>query len=266
MAGGECSKPLGKSRINVKIDGCDWQGRTYDYSGIRKEYNVPPTLVKVQVTSNEYPHIESYFQNGDSPRTESIDLTDEHIKEDSIENGRDEIVSKDSELQDQADDAESAEEDQVSLVRFQYDGVLTMDVQLTSGTHDISFCETPSPSKFVSDILAEYGGDSFYVTDKDADVEFKVMLKFDLIKTDEQNISCDIVGEDYIVTMMNNVMNDSGGECSEGCTLEIKHDEEDGKKTGGARAEITQETQVNKFQVGEPNILYPYTKVRLKQF
>ena len=86
VVGGECSKPLGTSAINVKIEGCDWHGDTYEYSGSQRVYNnVPSTLVKVQVTSNEYPHIESYFQNGDSPRIESIDLTDEHILEDEIE-------------------------------------------------------------------------------------------------------------------------------------------------------------------------------------
>ncbi|GFH44486.1 hypothetical protein CTEN210_00960 [Chaetoceros tenuissimus] len=272
VVGGDCSKPLGDSKVNVKIEGCDWHGHSFEYSGIRKEYNVPPTLVKVQVTSNEYPHIESYFQNGDSPRTESIDLTDEHILEDEIENRQDaddEEVSDEpsfaptlssaptaSSERDQQAEAKKTEEDQISLVRFQYDGTLAMDVQITSGVEDISACDS---STFISNIRTEYGADSFHVTTKGNKVNFKVMLKFDLIKTAEQNISCDIVGDDYTVTMMNNI----GGSCSDGCTLQVNHDEEDGTKTGGARAEIEKDNEddiANQITVGEPNIISPYTK------
>ena len=75
MVGGECSKQIGNSAIQVSIRGCEWIGETFHYpQTINRDF--PAHFVDAQVISNENRHIQDYFRNGDSPIIQSIDLTE----------------------------------------------------------------------------------------------------------------------------------------------------------------------------------------------
>jgi len=280
VAGGECDFTLGTSVATVKIRGCDWEVEKPQTTYRQKFGRLPAAILEVQITEikdeagDRINNIFTAFQ--DPPIIRSIDLKDVEAEKKEIgdsENGRFEGesgTSRDNQASDNADGALEEEE----LVRFQYDGVLAMDVEfnkLTATSEDITTTKCYD-SKLVDDGT---DFDSFHIIDYMTIFRVKIDVYHE-IAVDKK---CDAVDDKYKVAVISNVGLDdesaSGFDkfyskldtatkdilkmCSNiappngvaygPCVYDIVHDD------NGRNAAVNTE-----LATGRPRILKPYTK------
>ena len=160
---------------------------------------------------------------------------------------------------------EKEEEESMELVRFQFDGELTLEITISG---DELNCTN-------FNLKDDYNGaDSLHVLKYMEGFAVTVKPKYTLIK--ELNLYCDIMGDDLKLRIINQVGIDSNEGFDEflsemraknkaaadllekcrdtGCEFDINHDkDENDKKSGGAIVR-------KKFSAGRPNIVSPYTK------
>ena len=270
--GGECKKPLGYSEIKFNLVECTAWGednpnviKVHDGGrSTRAVYEVPAHLVQVNILSVKsgkvepivtYSEIEKHFLNGGRPRYEIVDLREQHVTED-LEN----------QLIDPSNATLSAEEQERkrnSLVTFSYEGKLQMSVTFVNQDLDIKNCtggSLPTPPDFVVNALTT--------------PEFRIDIKFVVIQeaaANNNNKYCDIVGDDYFLSITNGLGGDPNGfkdpltkklinYCKNGCKNKIDHDKDDeGNKIGRARVKT-------KLLAGKPNILSPFIRVSERGF
>ncbi len=277
VAGGLCNETLGESTVMVKIVGCDWPGKTMTPQLGRGIYNnVPAHLLDVQViditdtvTKKQIDHIWNFFQvEHNGPLIRTIDLRSTGASDASIEGERESlssnsttgIKSKDDMklVQEKGlSDIEKDEEEDLELVRFQYDGELQMEVSVF-------------PDSLQCSNYSSTGVDSFHVLEYMTYFKVTVDLEYEIIK---DKVYCDILDDELKLRVENNVGVDSNEgwqkfynsisddqtkaalkKCTDGCMYDIGHEEdEEGNPTSGANVR-------DWFATGRPNIASPYTK------
>jgi len=180
---------LGKSTIQIQIPGCNWF-RTVEQENYESLHQgVPASLLEVQILNikdtvgNDIQHLTDYFQ-GDQPVLKTINLLNTQTEEDAltqsvaIDQSRNENTGIEKEepasLVSLEDSRKSSE-----LVRFQYDGILTMTVSLLS--ENLLSC-----SNYTKDVNA----DSFYVVAYMKVVQIRIDLKYEIVKDE---VYCDKV-------------------------------------------------------------------------
>eukprot|EP00559_Dactyliosolen_fragilissimus_P002088 CAMPEP_0184871508 /NCGR_PEP_ID=MMETSP0580-20130426/40756_1 /TAXON_ID=1118495 /ORGANISM="Dactyliosolen fragilissimus" /LENGTH=2372 /DNA_ID=CAMNT_0027374173 /DNA_START=995 /DNA_END=8116 /DNA_ORIENTATION=+ len=275
VVGGLCNENIGISVILIKIVGCDGHKMKMTQVATRGIYNnVPAHLVDVQVvqikdttTKKRHKHIWRFFQ-GDRPLVRTIDLRSTGTADTAIEEERGSlsnnattgINSKDDIKQEEKKNIEAIaeeEEEDLELVRFQYDGELQMKVSVS---HDSLQC-----SNYLSN-----GGNSFHVLDYMKPFVVTVDLKYEIIK---DKVYCDIVDsnelklrvenqvgvddnqgfDDFYNSISDDLTKKALDKCKDGCLYDIGHDvDEEGNLSS---AHVT-----DWFATGRPNIAAPFTK------
>mmetsp|Transcript_21609 Transcript_21609/g.27877 ORF Transcript_21609/g.27877 Transcript_21609/m.27877 type:complete len:1916 (+) Transcript_21609:457-6204(+) len=273
VVGGLCNKNIGKSTVLVKVVGCDWEGMEKIQPDTRGLYNdLPAHLLDVEVVeitdseNNRHDHIWEVFQ-GDRPLVRTIDLRSFGAVDESIEVERESlsgnfttgIKAKDDIKEEEEKNLETIakeEEEDLDLVRFQFDGELQMEVSVFPDSLRCS--DHPST-----------GGDSFHVLDYMTYFLVRVDLKYELIM---DKVYCDIVDNDLKLSVVNQVGVDGNEgfddfynsisddktkaaltKCSDGCLYDIGHEvDEEGNLSS---ANVT-----DYFATGRPNIVAPFTK------
>jgi len=161
VAGGKCNKKLGSSWIQFKILGCPWS-LTVEQNVYKKLYQtLPAQVLEVQIVdfrdqpdgpekqnSSRYNFLVDYFQ-GNSPKLKIIDMRETENEENLIAKeieGRKEFEGNtgtgNTDSFDSAADGGAGDFDEMKeTVRFQYDGVLKMEVTVNS-TYDELSCDS----------------------------------------------------------------------------------------------------------------------------
>ena len=305
VVGGKCNHQLGLSTILTKVVGCNWPGKPYLQSGKRNLYErVPAHFTEVQVIEivdpskgqfieivdpskkrdrpfNRIDHIWDYFQ-GRYPETRTINLLDTEEESAALAAEEDKVAategdagtldSEEVELEKEAeDDVKNEVEEREILVRFEFEGVLAMDVIIEAAADNL---ECTGYDRDTLELSEDF---SFHVVDSSRLFKVRVNLQFELIK--DRGLTCDIIGDDYQVIIINNV----GLDANEGfdafygkieseatksalalcsniepgigpCNLNVTHAEDnEGNKIGRAGVDTS-------FVAGRPNIVSPYTK------
>ena len=244
---------------------------TFHQGQARAVYNsVPAHVLDIQVieldnNSVRNGDIWTYFQDPSKVRTidlRSTDIADEAMEEEedsmiynTTKGLQDEEDLKDTELKN-AIEMEKEEEENLELVRFQYDGVLKIDVRILG---DRLNCDS------YNNEYAE--GDSFHVLSSMEQFLVKVDLFYDLT----ESMPCDIVDtEDLKLQITNNIgadpqsdaefLSEIGEEskelllkCANGCLRDIVHDTDICGKLSNAHS-------IEWFAAGPPNGAHPFEK------
>lgn len=295
IAGGLCDKQLGISELHMQIQGCDWN--KYDppqlptmwlhkQTNVKELYqSVPAHLLAfrvLKVTDSENKEIidkisEFFLGRG----VANIDLKDTNSARKALElaeESQNNIANRGNKEQNEVKNKawknlkimEEEEEEIAETVRFQYDGELTMRVEISNDQLEcIDY-----------NLVDDFGGeDSLHVLDYMTGFAVTVKPQYEIIKNE---IYCDILHDDLKLHVVNQVGIDSNEGFAEflekmrakdehganllekcrdtGCTFDIHHDkDEDGKKTGGA---IVREL----FATGRPNIAPPNAKEMIFSF
>jgi len=279
VVGGLCEKRLGNTQIQIQMRRCPDSGfLTYDHNVVRDVYNNVPAhqldveVVEVFKSNGEERNgkIWEYFQS--PPIIQTIDLRSTGIVDKSLEEENNSILTnttkgtkneenvRNNELDDIAE-MEKDEEENLELVRFQYDGDLKMDM-LMLGDH--LSCNNYDNKTYP----IEEGVSSFHVLTSMTEFLIKVTFLYDLT----EGLTCDIVdAEDLKLQITNKIGADSESDkdflseiedetskelllkCADGCVQDIAHDTSaDGKLTHA-------HTFVN-FAAGLPSIVSPFDK------
>ena len=212
VVGGECNKFLGKSSVFIKIANCVWEPDPFIQSDSITNYtNIPAHIMHVEVLdvvdsdeSTIFP-IWQFFQ-GTNPLIRAIDLRDvEQVREA-------EVLEEGSGITNTGTEDEGAEEmeeeqlavideqanNQLDTVRFQYDGVLNMEVFIDRSKDNFS-CEKeeedwPDPADFT-------GAQSLHVMDYMTPFSVDIRLEYTIL----EGVTCDIVDADLRILVINNV-------------------------------------------------------------
>jgi hypothetical protein len=282
IVGGQCNEQLGKSEVVIKVMNCEWSPARFTQSGIMQKYtNLPAHLMHVEVTNivdkNEK-QIDPIFQHfqGERPIVRVIDLRDANVikadftaEKQSIETntttGKENINALNEEEMGLSA-LEEGEEEKLDSVRFQYNGVLRMQVFIEE-RKDMLDCDEAD--------LAEYGdAQSLHVIDYMTVFDVEVKLVYEILT----GLFCDIVDDDLKILVDNQVGIDSFAgnkefeqkvvdedtldllsRCSPlnlgACLFNVTHDmNAEGENSGNAG--LTKLT----LATGRPNIISPYTK------
>ena len=212
VVGGQCNKYLGRSSVLIKVANCVWEPDPFVQSDNIIDYtNIPAHIMNVEVldvvdsdASTIFP-VWQFFQ-GTNPLVRTIDLRDvEQVKKEvelegssaNTDTGKEDKAAKQTEKEDLAV-IESEEEDQLDTVRFQYDGVLKMNVEIDRGAKKFKCAkdEESWPK------LANFGGaQSLHVIDYMESFFVNIYLEYEIL----EGITCDIVDDDLRVLVVNNV-------------------------------------------------------------
>lgn len=189
VAGGDCNLPLGISKLEIKVKGCSDEDQEYlikqeyEQSSYEKVYNnVPAQFLEVKIKEigkiedGEYKDkaLLTNFFNGADPIVRTINLLTTE-EEDKIES---EVVEEEdngdkgtnnSEVKDK-EDYKSTEEEK-ETVRFQYDGMLEMIVDVNNDDLDCN----PTSENFMSG-----ENESFHVVEYMTIIDISIKLRFDL--------------------------------------------------------------------------------------
>jgi hypothetical protein len=217
VAGGDCDHKLGRSTATVNIMGCDWKKDDLVQESYKQEFgNLPAAILEVQITEiidtmtdTRLNAIYAAFQ--DPPVIRSIDLRDTSAKNGAIEDSNEDQFVGDSgtgtkDAKNTPDvDSKGAQEDEVT-VRFQYDGILNMDVKYT-----------PVNGAVLPDLKDCYGSeldddvDSFHVMDYLTFFYVRVDLEYVLIERSDPSMSltCDIIENNITVSVASDLGIDS---------------------------------------------------------
>ena len=282
VVGGQCNKPLGKSKVLIKVTNCDWEPELFAQSGTLREYNnLPAHLIHVEVRDifdqddKQIFPVWQFFQ-GESPIIRVVDLRDANkIKEDfeaeekSVETNTSTGTEDTDTLQQEEENLAAIEEKEkegLDTVRFQYNGVLRMEVLIEKRKDNLN-CDDADP--------ADYGdANSLHVIDYMTAFRVDVMLEYEILT----GVFCDIVDDDLKILVNNQVGKDSfaGNEefeamidnknttnflnrCSPladgACLFNVTHNtNEEGENIGKAGLKNLM------LATGRPNIVSPYTK------
>ena len=198
--------------IKFKILGCKWEV-VEQQNQVKKLYQtLPAQVLEVQVKSSQYQIITEYFQ-GDSPTIRTIDMRETENEEKLIEeeiDGRKEFegqtgTGNTESFDSTADGSASDFEELKETVRFQYDGVLKMEVTVNS-TYDKLSCDSYTKTSFTDGTI----GQSFHVVDYMSLFKLRIDLEYEIIPG---TVFCDILDqEDHKIEIINNVgMDDVAG-------------------------------------------------------
>lgn len=196
--------------------GCDWK-HDLEQESYKQEFgNLPAAILEVQITEiidtmtdTRLNAIHAAFQ--DPPVIRSIDLRDTSTKNEAIEDSNEDQFVGDSgtgtkDAKNTSDvDSEGAQEDDAT-VRFQYDGILKMDVEYTpvggSVLPDLKDCDKLDLDDEV---------DSFHVMDYLTLFYVRVDLEYVLIERSDPSMSltCDIIENNITVSVASNLGIDS---------------------------------------------------------
>lgn len=217
VAGGDCDHKLGRSTATVNIMGCDWKDDLEQESYKQEFGNLPAAILEVQITEiidtmtdTRLNAIYAAFQ--DPPIIRSIDLRDASSKNGAIEDSNEDQFVGDSgtgtkDAKNTSDvDSEGAQEDEVT-VRFQYDGILNMDVKYTPvGGSVLPNLQDSDECKLDDDDI-----DSFHVMDYLTFFYVRVDLEYVLIERPDPSMSltCDIIENNITVSVASNLGIDS---------------------------------------------------------
>ena len=193
---------MGVSTVLIKVFGCDWQGREVPHEGFSTRIPVlPAAILEVQIRKVEDQDgnaIEVIFDAlKDVIRT--IDLRETAEVEGFLkENEESQVHTTTGTDQDKVETnpLEEGEEivEQEEVVRFQYDGDLTLSVQVEHSSHseiqDVHYDQLPADIEL----------DSFHVIDFMTIFSLRVELKY-TIPTSSGVQECNIVSEDHNVTI-----------------------------------------------------------------
>jgi len=295
VAGGLCNKELGSSWIKFKIPGCDWSEEVQQNVYKKLYQTLPAQVLEVQVVdfrdkpdgpekknSIRYTFLVDYFQ-GVSPKKRTIDMRETENEENLIANeieNRQEYEGNtgtgNTESFDSAADGSAGDFDEMKeTVRFQYDGVLKMEVTVDS-TYDKLSCDGYEELTLADRTSSQ----SFHVVDYMSLFKVRIDLEYEIIPGSHTSLPvvCDILDqEDHKIQITNNVGIDDvagfmpfynklqgkekealsicsniappGGTASGPCLVSITHNEE-GKDAGLDYW----------FATGRPNPFKPYTK------
>lgn len=283
VAGGLCDLNLGTSQVKMRIKGCAEElhlggdlEHAFEQTSFEKVYNnIPAHFLDVsieEVANSEgtlLTAINEYF-NGADPIIRSINLVgtgqEDKALEDVIEEEEEDTGDTGTETVDKLEDVEALEEgeDLKETVRFQYDGVLQMDVEVGGDNLQCSDYTLEDEDNI----------DSFHVVEYMQLVDISMKLKNEIVKDE---LYCNQVDtERYQIQIESNLGMDTnagfeefynqlpsaqekefiskcssiappGGEADGNCVLNIFSTE------GGSGLDL-------KLAVGRPNIAPPYTK------
>lgn len=183
-----CNHLLGISTIQINIAGCPWS-ETYEQNTFQKLYNgIPAHFIEIQVieikgdpdpeNNNERSRIEAIwdFFQGESRFIQTKDLLETSIKAESINEGIDDITNgaDNTGMIDSIQASENQSSQQSETVRFQYDGILKMDVSTIGG--DNLQC-----TNYTRQMYDPSMSQSFHVVDYMATFSMEIALKYELI-------------------------------------------------------------------------------------
>lgn len=210
VAGGYCNYDLGESTIKVNIMGCEWSKEITQSEYRAVHQSLPAAVLEVQVidvrsdNDERLEYIWSAFQ--DPPIIRTKDLRDISDYAEDIEKGEEEEIegdsgtAQDSVKGDKGDPDEALDEEKT--VRFQYDGILDVDMEfftLTNSQETALVQSTECYKSFLDDDT-----DSFYVIDSSTIFIVRAFLNFLIIP--EENKRCYEVRDDqYKVVITSNV-------------------------------------------------------------
>lgn len=217
VAGGDCDHKLGRSTVTVNIMGCDWKKDDLVQESYKQEFgNLPAAILEVQITEiidtmtdTRLNAIYAAFQ--DPPVIRSIDLRKTSINNGTIEESEEDQFVGDSgtgteDAKNTSDvDSEGAQEDDTT-VRFQYDGILNMDVKYTPVNGDVlPDLKDCYESELGNDV------DSFHVMDYLTFFYVRVDLEYVLIERSDPSMSltCDTIENNITVSVASNLGIDS---------------------------------------------------------
>ena len=208
VVGGKCNKFLGKNTVLIKVANCEWEPEPYVQSDNIIDFsNIPAHIMYVEVLdvvdsdgSSIFP-IWQFFQ-GTNPIVRAIDLRDVDAEINILDNsanisntGKEDEGAEETEREELAV-MERKEEDQLDTVRFQYDGVLNMEV-VVDRSKDRYTCEKedrPNPADYT-------GAQSLHVIEYMTLFTVDIKLKYQIL----EGVTCDIVDDDLRVLVINNV-------------------------------------------------------------
>jgi len=216
VVGGKCNKFLGKSSVLIKVANCVWEPEPFVQSDNIIDFtNIPAHIMNIEVVdivdsdeSTIFP-IWQVFQ-GTNPIVRSIDLRDVGAE---LENEQTAVESSSSRTdtgkentaaEDRQDEELSAieekEDESLDTVRFQYDGVLKMEVVIDRSEDKYpNSCEKeeedqPNPADF-------NGADSLHVMEYMKTFTVDVYFQYQIL----EGVTCDIVDDDLRLQVVNNV-------------------------------------------------------------
>lgn len=223
VAGGLCNKELGSSWIKFNILGCPWS-EVMQQNVYKKLYQtLPAQVLEVQVVdfrdqpdgpekenSSRYTFLVDYFQ-GVSPKKRTIDMRETENEENLIAKeieGRKEFEGNtgtgNTESFDSAADGSAGDFDEMKeTVRFQYDGVLKMEVTVDSTYNKLS-CDGYEELTLADRTSSQ----SFHVVDYMSLFQVRIDLEYEIIPGSETSLPvvCDILDqEDHKIEITNNV-------------------------------------------------------------
>ena len=223
MAGGECDKRLGNSRLRINILGCPGWSDTLEQSGFETIHgNIPAQLLEVQIDDildDNKERINFLFEHfqGEGPIIHIINLldteTEDNIVGDEIQERKDKKgstgVANTGDFDNISDNEADGIDELKETVRFQYDGKMTMKVTLRDGD-DKLLCK--NYTKLPEDPAVT---DSFHVLDYMKAFLVNIRLQYELIAATDETpaVYCDKVDEEKIkIQIESNVgMDDAAG-------------------------------------------------------
>ena len=284
IVGGKCNERLGKSSVLIKVANCDWSPAARPQSGHVNTYTrIPAHLIHVEVEKvvdeqdNPITPVMNFFQ-GARPLVRVIDLRDaDTIKEDFKAEEKSMVTNTTTGTENTEDldeekkglrDTEEKEEENLDTVRFQFNGVLKMEV-IIDEKKDGRDCDFKDNS-----VPADYGGaQSLHVIEYMTHFSVEVKLKYEILT----GLFCDIVDDNLSISVNNQVGKDSFAGSKEFeqeitdddtldllsrcspllhiCLFNVTHDKNDeGENTGNAGLKNLI------LATGRPSIVFPYTK------
>lgn len=210
VAGGYCNYDLGESTIEVNIMGCQWSKELKQTEYRAAHQSLPAAILEVQVTDvrndfgNSREYIKDAFQDPPIIRTKDLRDISDYTKD--IEKGEEEGIEGDSgtaqdSVKDDTGDPEEAL-DEEKTVRFQYDGVLNMDIEFFTLENGKETALSQSTACYKSSL--DDDTNSFYVIDSNRIFIVRAFLNFLIIP--EENKRCfEVRGNQYKVVITSNV-------------------------------------------------------------
>lgn len=211
VVGGLCDNFLGESTVLIKVLGCKWSGNDFVLSGKQKVIqNIPAHFMHLEVVEildsaqKRIDHIYNFFQS-DPPVVRDIDLLDATEDAKLLQEDQQETSAEGNGNTGRGNAAEEAEGEMQTLVndgleaeqitvRFQYDGVLKMEVTIDE-QKDVLDCPDYDLELFGS-------GESFHVMAYMTLFEVRVDLRYEL----SEGNSCDIVDDIQVRQMVYNIL------------------------------------------------------------
>lgn len=216
VVGGKCNKFLGKSSVLIKVANCEWEPEPFVQSDNIIDFtNIPAHIMNIEVVeivdsddSRIFP-IWQVFQ-GTNPIVRSIDLRDiekeiDEIKNESNSSLNQTTTGKENTAAEKQEEEEllvleGKEEDSLDTVRFQYDGVLNMEVVIDRSEDKYpNSCkkvekQQPKPADF-------NGAQSLHVMEYMKTFTVDVYFEYQIL----EGVTCDIVDDDLRLQVVSNV-------------------------------------------------------------